>query len=105
MMYILVLRASHNAFGLSQKKGDFSYEFAKTLFRKKSRCTLYGQNDRLYEDQSTEIFIVNTHWYCSIIHLKVSKKKSQRGDCPWANGNSKPVVLSLTCWSPNKWRI
>lgn len=37
---------------------------------------------------------MNTHWYCSIIHLEVSKKKSQRRDCPWANGNSKPVVLS-----------
>lgn len=36
--------------------------------------TLYGQNDSLYQDQGTWIFIVNTHWYCSIIHLKVSKK-------------------------------
>lgn len=54
--------------GCPKKKGDFSYECAQILF------TLYGQNDRLYEDRSTGIFIVNTHWYCSIIHLKVSKK-------------------------------
>lgn len=40
----------------------------------KEEPTLYGQNDRLYEDRGTGIFIVNTHWYCSIIHLKVSKK-------------------------------
>lgn len=82
--------------GCPKKKGDFSYEFAQILLKKKTPCTLYGQNDRLYQDWGRGIFIVNTHWYCSIIHLEVSKKKSQRRDCPWANGNSKPVVLSPT---------
>lgn len=69
MIYIqfLVLRVSHNDFGLSKLTGIV----------KKVEPTQYAQIDLLLS-RSIRIFIVNTNWYCSIIHLEVSKKISKR---------------------------